>query len=177
MPLVSYKQNKKFQGQITDDNPVKQTQRKDTSIAKLDTLGNENVLSANKYYCIEIYKEKQNKTALRGIRYVDLVKKNKKLYLATPLPENYKEHVMYLFANDYVRIFDGNNKLKFEGYYRSTKNVKEKRLYFRKSNANSDLDKTIAQKDSIKKYNVDILGKLGGEVKCSVPFMLLPEKD
>ncbi len=177
MPLVSYKQNKKFQGQITDDNPVKQTQRKDTSVVKLDTLGNENILSANKYYCIEIYKDKQNKTALRGIRYVDLVKKNKKLYLATPYPENYGEHVMYLFANDYVRVFDGNDNLKFEGYYRSVKNINQRKLRFRYNNSVIDEEKGIAQKDTVKKYDIDILGKLGGEVKCSVPFMLLPEKD
>jgi CRISPR-associated endonuclease Csn1 len=176
MPLVSYKQNKKFQGQITDDNPIAKNKRKETSVAKIDTLGNENILSANKYYCIEIYKDNQNKTALRGIRYVDLVKRNKKLYLATPYPVGYQEHVMYLFANDYVRIYDGRNRLKFEGYYRSTKNVKEKRLYFRNNNSSSDIDKTIAQKDTIKKYNVDILGNLDGEVKCSEPFMLLPEK-
>lgn len=177
MPLVSYKQNKKFQGQITDDNPIAKEKRKETSVVKLDTLDNENILSANKYYCIEIYKDNQNKTALRGIRYVDLVKRNKKLYLAIPNPEDYQEHVMYLFANDYVRIYDGRNRLKFEGYYRSTKNVKEKRLYFRNNNSSSDIDKTIAQKDTIKKYNVDILGNLGGEVKCSEPFMLLPVKD
>ena len=83
---------------------------------------------------------------------------------------------MYIFANDYVRIYDNRNRLKFEGYYRSTKNVKEKRLYFRNNNSSSNIDKTIAQKDTIKKYNVDILGNLGGEVKCSEPFMLLPEK-
>lgn len=176
MPLVSYKQNKKFQGQITDDNPKTKSEYKDSYMMKIDTLGNENVLAANKYYCIEIYRDKQNKTALRGIRYVDLVKKNKKLYLVTPNPENYNEHVMYLFANDYVRIYDGNSNLKFEGYYRSTKNVNEKRLYFRVNNTNKDIDKTIAQKDYIKKYSVDILGNLGGEVKCSVPFMLLQGK-
>ena len=177
MPLVSYKQNKKFQGQITDDNPIAKNKRKETSVAKIDTLGNENILSANKYYCIEIYKDNQNKTALRGIRYVDLVKRNKKLYLTTPYPAGYQEHVMYLFANDYVRIYDGRKRLKFEGYYRSIKAIKERRLYFKNNNSSSDIDKTIAQKDTIKKYNVDIIGNLGGEVKCSEPFMLLPEND
>lgn len=177
MPLVSYKQNKKFQGQITDDNPVAKNKRKETSVAKLDTLGNENILSANKYYCIEIYKDKQNKTALRGIRYVDLVKSNKKLYLAIPNPEDYQEHVMYLFANDYVRIYDGRNRLKFEGYYRSVENINEKKLNFKINNGVLPTKKGIAQKDVIKKYNVDILGCLGGEVKCSEPFMLLREKD
>ena len=176
MPLVSYKQNKKFQGQITLDEAKSKSEMKDSYIVKLDAYGNETVLASNKYYCIEIYKDNQNKTALRGIRYVDLVKRNKKLYLATPYPAGYQEHVMYLFANDYVRIYDGRNRLKFEGYYRSTKNVKEKRLYFRNNNSSSDIDKTIAQKDTIKKYNIDILGNLGGEVKFSEPFMLLQKK-
>jgi len=177
MPLVSYKQNKKFQGQITDDNSIAKNKRKETSVAKIDTLGNENILSANKYYCIEIYKDNQNKTALRGIRYVDLVKRNKKLYLATPYPAGYQEHVMYLFANDYVRIYDGRNRLKFEGYYKSVENINEKKLNFKINNGVLSTKKGIAQKDIIKKYNVDILGCLGGEVKCSEPFMLLPEKD
>ena len=176
MPLVSYKQNKKFQGQITDDNPIAKNKRKETSIAKIDTLGNENILSANKYYCIEIYKDKQNKTAFRGIRYVDLVKRNKKLYLVTPNPEDYQEHVMYLFANDYMRICDENNGLKYEGYYRSTKNVNRNLLYIRSNNSNSDEIVSITKKDKVKKYNVDILGNLGGEVKCSEPFMLLIEE-
>ncbi len=177
MPLVSYKQNKKFQGQITDDNPIAKNKRKETSVAKIDTLGNENILSANKYYCIEIYKDNQNKTALRGIRYVDLVKRNKKLYLATPYPAGYQEHVMYLFANDYVRIYDNRNRLKFEGYYKSVENINEKKLNFKINNGVLPTKKRIAQKDIIKKYNVDILGCLGGEVKCSEPFMLLPEND
>ena len=177
MPLVSYKQNKKFQGQITDDNPIAKSKRKETSIAKIDTLGNENILSANKYYCIEIYKDEQNKTALRGIRYVDLVKRNKKLYLVTPYPEDYQEHVMYLFANDYVRLFDESNHLKFEGYFRSVKALTRNQLYFRKNNNSVDESPiAITKKLVVKKYNVDILGNLGGEVKCSEPFMLLIEK-
>lgn len=36
-------------------------------------------------------------------------------------------------------------------------------------------DKTIGKKDVVKKYYVDILGKIGGEIKCSVPF--LSQKD
>ena len=30
-------------------------------------------------------------------------------------------------------------------------------------------------KDIIKKYYVDILGKIGGEIKCSVPFLSLKD--
>ena len=113
---------------------------------------------------------------MRGIRYVDLVKRNKKLYLVTPYPEDYQEHVMYLFSNDYVRIYDGKNRMKFEGYYRSTKSVNLNMLYFRCNNSSSDIYKTISRNDIFKKYNVDILGNLGGEVKCSEPFMLMPKK-
>ena len=177
MPLVSYKQNKKFQGQITDDNPIAKNKRKETSVAKIDTLGNENILSANKYYCIEIYKDNQNKTALRGIRYVDLVKRNKKLYLATPYPAGYQEHVMYLFANDYVRIYDNRNRLKFEGYYRGVEAITRKKFQMRFANANKNIIVSIIKTDEVKKCNVDILGNLGGEVKCSEPFMLLQGND
>ena len=36
-------------------------------------------------------------------------------------------------------------------------------------------EKTISKKDVVKKYFVDILGKIGGEIKCSVPFLSLEE--
>lgn len=38
------------------------------------------------------------------------------------------------------------------------------------------IDKGVAAKDIVKKYNIDVLGQIGGEVKCSAPFMLLREK-
>lgn len=174
-PLISYKQNKKFQGKLTDDNPIPKVKRKASSIVKMDSNGNENVLSANKYYCVEIYKNKDNKTAFRGLRYVDFKKKGKKLYLAVPYPENYKEHVMYLFTNDYIKIFDAKENLKFEGYYRSVRAVTRSLLNVRERNSLMDIAYYVTKKDVIKKYDVDILGKLGGEVKSSAPFMLLED--
>lgn len=176
MPLVSYKQDKKFKGALTDDNAVKKSEQKDTSIIKEDLYGNQSVLSANKYYCLEVYKDKQDATKVRGIRYVDLVKREKKLYLRTPYPEDFKEHVMYLFANDYIKILSRNGETKFEGYYRSVKNINTGYLYAKANNDNDLAIIGIARKDSIVKYNVDIFGKIGGEVKCSAPFMSLPAK-
>ena len=176
LPLVSYKQNKKFQGKITDDNPVKKAKRKDSSLVKLDTLGNENILTASKYYCIELYETKDGKNNLRGIRYADLIKRDKKLYLKYPYPEDYKQHKMYLFANDYLEVFDGKGKLKFAGYYKSVHVINRATLYCCITNSNIRQDCIIGKKDTIKKYSIDILGHKGGEIKCSAPFMLLTEK-
>ena len=176
MPLVSYKQNRKFKGALTDDNPVKKSAQKDTSIITVDAFGNESVLSANKYYCLEVYKDTNGATQLRGIRFIDLLKQNKKLYLRTPYPENYQKHVMYLFANDYIRIIDRKGKEKFSGYYKSVKNIYRGLLYVKVNNSNELINISITQKDIIKKYNLDILGKMGGEIECSVPFTSLVEK-
>lgn len=177
MPLVSYKQNKKFQGQLTDDNPVAKEKRKASSLVRVDENGNETVWSASKYYCVEIYKDREKRTALRGIRYVDLAKKNKKLYLAVPYPENYFEHVMYLFQNDYISISDAKGNEKFVGFYRSVKAVTRNLLNVRKVLSDVDEYIYVRQKDVFKKYDVDVLGRLGGEVKSSVPFRMLPQED
>lgn len=173
--LVSYKQNKKYQGKFTKDNPLKKNETDCAYIKKVDSFGNANVLDTKEYYCAELYKNNKNQTILRGIRYVDLKKKNKKLYLITPYPEDYQEHIMYLFANDYIKIFDNIGNIKFSGYYRGIKNSKANRIYCKNNNCNLMEDKTIGKKDVVKKYYVDILGKIGGEIKCSVPF--LSQKD
>lgn len=173
--LVSYKQNKKYQGKFTKDNPLKKNETDGAYIKKVDSFGNANVLDTKEYYCAELYKNNKNQTILRGIRYVDLKKKNKKLYLITPYPEDYQEHIMYLFANDYIKIFDNIGNIKFSGYYRGIKNSKANRIYCKNNNCNLMEDKTIGKKDVVKKYYVDILGKIGGEIKCSVPF--LSQKD
>lgn len=173
--LVSYKQNKKYQGKFTKDNPLKKNETDGAYIKKVDSFGNANVLDTKEYYCAELYKNNKNQTILRGIRYVDLKKKNKKLHLITPYPEDYQEHIMYLFANDYIKIFDNIGNIKFSGYYRGIKNSKANRIYCKNNNCNLMEDKTIGKKDVVKKYYVDILGKIGGEIKCSVPF--LSQKD
>lgn len=176
MPLVSYKQNKKFKGALTADNPIKKKDCSSSSAVKLDTLGNENMLDARKYYCLELYKNVKGELRVRGIRFVDLKKQDKKLYLVVDYPEDYREHIMYLFMCDYVRIFNKKGELKFEGYYRSVHSINRVDLYFNHNNTSEHVSKTIAKKDVVKKFAVDILGKVGGEIKCSEPFMLLKAK-
>lgn len=82
---------------------------------------------------------------------------------------------MYLFANDYIRIFNSKGVVKFEGYYKSVKSIFRNYIYAKNNNSNSAVAIGIAKKDTVKKFDVDILGKIGGEVQCSAPFMLLPE--
>ena len=173
--LVSYKQNKKYQGKVTKDNPLRKNETDGAYIKKIDSFGNANILDTKEYYCAELYKNNKNQTILRGIRYVDLKKKNKKLHLITPYPEDYQKHIMYLFANDYIKIIDNVGDIKFSGYYRSIKSAKANRIYCKNNNNNLIEDKTISKKDIIKKYYVDILGKIGGEIKCSVPFLSLKD--
>ena len=154
-----------------DDGPVSNFYRKDNGD------GNYTVLGMLKYYCVEVYKDKDGNTAVCGVRFVDVVKKGKKLYRKEEsLPENYSEHVMYLFPGDYIRVIDGKGKLKFEGYYVSVKTMGRSQFYFKESNISDSVVESIARKDSVRKVYVDILGKIGGEVKCSEPLPCIPEK-
>ena len=65
--------------------------------------------------------------------------------------------------------------MKFEGYYRNVRAMTRNLLNVRNSNETKDVSIYVTQKDVFKKYNVDVLGKLGGEVKSSVPFKLISE--
>ena len=129
-----------------------------------------NILNPNKYYCIEVYKTIDNTINLRGIRFIDLIRKKGKLQLVIDNPIDYKHHIMYLFKNDYVKVYK-NNKLLFKGYYKSVGNINQNILMFKIDNSSINTLKFIGKQYNIKKYDVNILGKLGGEIKCSVPFM------
>lgn len=171
--LVSYKQNKKYQGKVADDTLYKNEEK--GYYKKVISDNNKSILDARNYYCLELYKNIDDSISLRGIRYVDLKKQYKKLCINVPCPKDYKNHIMYLFSNDYIAIFDKNNNLKFNGYYKGLKSVNNRFIYVKKNNSNLSEYKTIGKKDIIKKYYVDILGKIGGEIKCSVPFLSLKD--
>jgi CRISPR-associated endonuclease Csn1 len=256
MPLVSYKQNKKLQGQITDSNPlnIKKidgllykmnrkniidigkkdlekiysddtdlvdslfeiltdksekytiadylkennlsnfTTKKGTTIYKVTVKdkkveepyykiiseNNKTALAANKYYCIEIYKDIMGSTKIRGIRRVDIKVRNKKMFLCVDNPNDYVTHVMYLFKNDYIVVFNNRKNVKRKGFYRSVNNINQNSIYISLDNKtfNGRTDSvTIAKGDSVEKYYVDLLGNIGGEIKCGEPLLLLKEKN
>ncbi|OQA08914.1 MAG: CRISPR-associated endonuclease Cas9 2 [Firmicutes bacterium ADurb.Bin373] len=139
---------------------------------------NYSLLDANKYYCIEVYKNKAGKTSTRGLKFVDLVKKDKKLWLKPgSLPADYDKHVMYLFANDYIRVINKKGEVKFEGFYKSVFNINAGSFCYATGNEPQKKGKRIyiAGHDTVTKYHIDILGRRGGEVKCSAPLSLLAE--
>lgn len=139
--------------------------------------GNYTNLSVLKYYCVEVYEDLDGKTRIHGIRYVDLIRRNKKLYQkAESYPLGYGKHVTYLFPNDYVRILNGKNEVKFEGYYCSVYNINQSQLRFQKPNLREMVAKNIALNDRVSQINVSILGKKGGEIRCSEPFPSIGEK-
>ena len=136
------------------------------------------MLGMLKYYCVEIYQDHKGKNCCRGIRFIDIVRENKKLYLKEDKrPENYKQHVMYLFAGDYIEAFDARGKCYLRGTYCSVKAILDQRFYFKCSNASEPKSVTLKAEGIIKKYSIDLLGHKGGEVKCSVPLSSIPAKD
>lgn len=130
-----------------------------------------------KYYCVELYMDQNDKLRTRGVRYVDVVKIGKKLYMkAESIPKDYKEHVMYLFKNDYIRVRSKKGNIKFEGYYQSVKTIQRSEFYFNILNDTKAIVKGIGKGDSIEKVDISITGKRGGVVRCSEPLSLIVEK-
>ena len=97
---------------------------------------------------IEVYKTIDNTINLRGIRFIDLIRKKGKLKLVIDNPIDYKHHIMYLFKNDYVKVYK-NNKLLFKGYYKSVGNINQNILMFKIDNSSINTLKFIG-----KQYNL-----------------------
>lgn len=157
-----------------------------TFLKKEISENNYSILDDRSYYCMEIYKDSNGMTNVQGIALSDIVKKDGKLWLKPDfvMPENYCTHIMYLFPGDYLRIYKSENKIKFEGYYKSVNNINEPSFNYISNNKIFDSTKriTVAKKDRLIKLSVDILGKITGEkngdgIKCGEPLSLLREKN
>lgn len=148
--------------------------RKDINAQNYSNMGGLN------YYCVEIYQNTNGETCTWGIKYVDAVKRDKKLLIKpSSLPADYGQHVMYLFSNEFIEIINKKGETKFQGYYKAVFNINSNAFYYARGNQPKQPRKcfTIASNDKVKKYHVDILGRRGGEVKCSVPLSLLRENE
>jgi CRISPR-associated endonuclease Csn1 len=140
---------------------------------------NKTALDANKYFCVEVFEDVNGKTQTRGIRRVDVQVKGKKLWLVCDYPEGYKKHIMYMHPYDYIVIKNKNGKIKKKGFYRGVFNINQNRFSFSFDNKvfNGRTDNAnIAKDDIVEKYYVDILGNIGGKIKCGEPLSLLKEK-
>lgn len=171
LPLVSRKPQRSLRGTVSEDTLLEKAEQDGSYHAKnigTDFAGNinETVIDDKKYYCVEVYKDEKGFTRVRGIRRSSVVKKYGKLYLKCQNPIGYKEHIIYLFKNDYIEIIDGKGNLKIGGYYQSVKNVNRGIIYIVNDNEAEASEKGISRKDTVIKYNVDILGRKGGAIKC-----------
>ncbi len=142
--------------------------------------GNYTNLGMLKYYCVEVYKDTDGYTKTCGVRFVDLVKRGKKLLRKREsIPADYAEHVAYLFPNDYLRVLDKKGKVKFEGYYKAVYSIQQSLFYYANDNTPTLAKKafTISRNDEVEKYDINILGRKGGRIKCSEPWSLTSAKE
>lgn len=123
--------------------------------------------------CLEIFKDNDNKIRVRGLRYTDFIRKGGKLYLTIDYPEGYEKHVMYLFKNDYIVIYDNKGNEKKRGFYQAIKSIPSASVRIVPQNETMSVVTAFAQKCTVKKFNVSILGEIGGEIKCGEPYLLL----
>lgn len=166
------------------DRPVRKLSIKEApTIPKfIKEIDNDNASVLNtKYYCVELYRDSKNNLCMHGIHFVDIKKINGKLMLNKNLPEDYKSHVMYLNYNDYIRIVNKKGQLKALGYYQGVANINKCRIYCsppNKPELNRDkLKVSISKGDTVSKFDITLLGKLGGEVKCGEPFLSVKVND
>lgn len=140
---------------------------------------NYSYLGMLKYYCIEVYEDKGGKTSTWGVRYIDIIKKNKKLYVKEgSLPSDYHKHIMYLFKNDLIEVKSKKTgELKGMYFYQSVKTITRSSFYLKDANNKNATEKAIGKSDYIIKRDIDILGRLGGEIKCSEPLSSIKEKE
>ncbi len=154
-------------------------------LTKTISENNYTLLNDKEYYCVELYKDSKGNNNLQGIAMSDIVHKNGKLWLKSDFnyPDDYCTHSMYIFSGDYLRITKSNGKLKFEGYFKSLKDINTNRFRYISDNKPYDTDKyaTVAQKDNVVKLTVDLVGRIQGEnggmgISCGEPLSLLKEK-
>ncbi len=146
---------------------------------KIDiSANNYTYLGELKYYCVEVYRDTKEKLRTRGVRYVDVVKKDKKLFMKEEsLPNGYKEHIMYLFKNDFIQVWTKTGELKFEGYYQSVKTIGRSSFYFNINNSSKAEVKGISTSDNVQKIDISLRGVKGGIIKCSEPLSLIKESE
>ena len=145
---------------------------------------NFSLMDDRSYYCLEIYKTKDGKNNMLGIAMSDIVKKKGKLYLKPDFkyPDDYAEHIMYLFKGDYLRITEKDGKIKFEGYYLSSKSVNRNSFYNISNNSTNNNPVAVTQTCKCIKLNVSVLGEISGYnngegISCGEPLSLLKAND
>ncbi len=154
------------------------SEKTDRIFVKNISVVNWSNLKSEDYYCLELYQDINGYLSMAGISYSDLVKKEGKLYFSEKykVPSDYKEHIMYLFKWDYLIISDTDGKCIFRGFAVGSAGVNDRRIYTAGNCTARNGRMRIPVKSKVNKYEISILGKMGGEIKCGEPLLSITER-
>lgn len=126
---------------------------------------NYSILGVPKYYCVEVYTNDKRQTKIWGLRFVDMISYEGKLYLKDGVrPADYARHVMYLFPGEYIEV-EKNGKIVYEGTYQNVYAINQGILRIKVKNTNALKPISIGNKAGVFKYAISLNGCKSGEIK------------
>lgn len=145
---------------------------------------NYSILGVPKYYCVEVYTNSKGQTKIWGLRFVDMISYEGKLYLKDGVrPADYARHVMYLFPGEYIEV-EKKGKIVYEGTYQNVYNINQGVLRIKVKNTNALKPISIGDKAGVFKYAISLNGCKSGVVKegeagypCFAHCLLKKEND
>lgn len=145
---------------------------------------NYSILGVPKYYCVEVYTTSKGQTKIWGLRFVDMISYEGKLYLKDGVrPADYARHVMYLFLGEYIEV-EKKGKIVYEGTYQNVYNINQGVLRIKVKNTNALKPISIGDKAGVFKYAISLNGCKSGVVKegeagypCFAHCLLKKEND
>lgn len=157
--------------QTKNGQPVRKVSIKENSVSnyykKRINETNYSILGVPKYYCVEVYTNDKGQTKIWGLRFVDMISYEGKLYLKNGVrPADYARHEMYLFPGEYIEVEKG-WKIVYEGTYQNVEAIKEKKLNIKIKNTNI-LQKPvprIGNKTKVSKFAISLNGYKSGMIK------------
>lgn len=126
---------------------------------------NYSILGVPKYYCVEVYTNDKGQTKIRGLRFVDMISYEGKLYLKEGVrPADYARHVMYIFKGEYIEVAK-NGKIVYEGTYQNVYNINMGTLRIKVKNINTLRQISLGNNAKVFKYAISLHGRKSGMVK------------
>lgn len=126
---------------------------------------NYSILGVPKYYCVEVYTNSKGQTKIWGLRFVDMISYEGKLYLKDGVrPADYARHVMYLFPGEYIEV-EKKGKIVYEGTYQNVYSINQGVLRIKVKNTNALKPISIGNKAGVFKYAISLNGCKSGAVK------------
>lgn len=153
----------------TNGQPVRKVSIKGTAVSnyykKSINETNYSILGVPKYYCVEVYTNSKGQTKIWGLRFVDMISYEGKLYLKDGVrPADYARHVMYLFPGEYIEVAK-KGKIVYEGTYQNVFNINQGKLSIKVKNTNALKPISIGNKAGVFKYAISLNGYKSGVVK------------